>query len=164
MCSSRRTYTRNGALARTGSCALMASSAAMVIAPLPPALCDAALGLWHEAGVTRPWNNPMADLRRALDGPSCTVLAGLQDGALIATAMVGHDGHRGWVYYVVVPLTARGRGHGREIMRAAEAWLAARDIPKLNLMVRSDNEATTAFYAALGYGRDDVIVLSKRLG
>lgn len=48
-------------------------------------------------------------------------------------------------------------------MRACEDWLSDRGIPKLNLMVRGQNESTAAFYAALGYGRDDVVVLSKRL-
>jgi ribosomal protein S18 acetylase RimI-like enzyme len=135
----------------------------MLIEPLPPTLFDAAVALWHEAGLTRPWNDPVADLQRAAAGPASAVLAGLDDGRLLATAMVGHDGHRGSVYYVAVRPDARGNGHGREIMRACEDWLSDHGIPKLNLMVRGQNESTAAFYAALGYGRDDVVVLSKRL-
>jgi ribosomal protein S18 acetylase RimI-like enzyme len=135
----------------------------MLIQPLPPTLFDAAVALWHEVGLTRPWNDPVADLQRAAAGPASAVLAGLDDGGLLATAMVGHDGHRGSVYYVAVRPDARGNGHGREIMRACEDWLSDRGIPKLNLMVRGQNESTAAFYAALGYGRDDVVVLSKRL-
>jgi ribosomal protein S18 acetylase RimI-like enzyme len=135
----------------------------MVIEPLPAALFDSAIALWGEVGLTRPWNDPVADLQRAADGPASAVLAGVQDGTLIATAMVGHEGHRGWVYYVAVRADKRGRGHGREIMRACENWLAGQGIPKLNLMVRGDNEAAAAFYAALGYHRDDVVVLSRRL-
>ena len=121
------------------------------------------MALWHEVGLTRPWNDPMADLRRAAAGPSSTVLAGHESGELVATAMVGHDGHRGWVYYVAVRADRRGHGHGRAMMRACETWLAARDVPKLDLMVRTGNEAVIAFYAALGFGRDDVVVMSKRL-
>jgi len=48
-------------------------------------------------------------------------------------------------------------------MRACEAWLAERGVPKLNLMLRGGNAAARGFYAALGYGEDDVIVLSRRL-
>jgi len=77
--------------------------------------------------------------------------------------MVGHDGHRGWVYYVAVHPDRRGRGHGRAIMRACETWLSTRDVPKIDLMVRAENDAVIAFYAALGYGHDDVVVMSKRL-
>lgn len=135
----------------------------MQIAPLDPDRIDDAVALWRRSGLTRPWNDPADDARLALDGPASTVLAGLDDGALIATAMVGHDGHRGWVYYLAVDEAARGRGHGRAIMQACEAWLARRGVSKLNLMVRDDNSQVRGFYAALGYGGDDVAVLSRRL-
>jgi len=136
----------------------------MEIAPLPTTMLDDAVRLWHDAGVTRPWNDPHEDLRRALHGPTSTVLAALDDDVLVATAMVGHDGHRGWVYYLAVRADGRGRGHGRAMMRACEAWLAERGVPKLNLMIRSDNAAVREFYAAIGYGVDDVTCVSRRLG
>ena len=62
----------------------------------PPSRCG------REAGLTRPWNDPNADIALALATPSSTVLAGRIDGRLVATAMVGSDGHRGWVYYLAV--------------------------------------------------------------
>jgi ribosomal protein S18 acetylase RimI-like enzyme len=135
----------------------------MHIESLSPSQFEAAVALWHEAGLTRPWNDPLEDLRRAIAGPASTVLAGTEDAHLVATAMVGHDGHRGWVYYVAVRPDRRGRGHGRAIMRACESWLAALDVPKIDLMVRTENDAVLAFYDAIGYGRDEVFVLSKRL-
>lgn len=79
----------------------------------------------------------------------------------LATAMVGHDGHRGWVYYLAVRPDQRGRGHGRAMMRACETWLSARDVPKIDLMVRTENDGVLAFYKAIGYGRDDVFVMSS---
>ncbi len=136
----------------------------MHITSLTPADFDAAITLWQDAGLTRPWNDPLQDLHRAMAGPSSTILAGHEDDELIATAMVGHDGHRGWVYYVAVRPDRRGHGHGRALMRACETWLSARGVPKLDLMVRSENDGVLAFYANLGYGRDDVVVMSKRLG
>lgn len=135
----------------------------MLIEPLSPAHFDAAIELWHEAGLTRPWNDPVDDPRRAAGGPASALLAGVDGNDLLATAMVGHDGHRGWVYYLAVRPDARRRGFGREMMRACETWLRDRNVPKLNLMVRADNEPTTAFYTAIGYDRDDVVVLSRRL-
>jgi ribosomal protein S18 acetylase RimI-like enzyme len=136
----------------------------MEIGPLSTSQRAAAIALWHEAGLVVPWNDPRADLSRALDGPSSSVLAGVQDGALVATAVVGHDGHRGWVYYLAVAKSARGHGHGRAMMDACERWLAHRGVPKLNLMVRVGNENVLGFYEALGYGRDEVVVMSRRLG
>jgi ribosomal protein S18 acetylase RimI-like enzyme len=135
----------------------------MRIESLTPAQFEQVIALWHDAGLTRPWNDPLDDLRRAMAGPASTVLAGSDDRHLLATAMVGHDGHRGWVYYLAVRPDKRGRGHGRAMMRACETWLAARDVPKIDLMVRTENDGVLAFYNALGYGRDDVFVMSKHL-
>ena len=130
---------------------------------LTAADADAAVTLWQAAGLTRPWNDPHADFDRALAGPTSTVL-GLRDGgALVATVMVGDDGHRGWVYYLAVdPVRQRG-GLGRLMMAAAEDWLRARGCPKLNLMVRGDNTQARGFYARLGYELNDVVTLAKRL-
>jgi ribosomal protein S18 acetylase RimI-like enzyme len=134
------------------------------ISPLQPAEFEAAIALWHEVGLTRPWNDPHADPQRALDGPASTILAGREQGRLLATAMVGHEGHRGWIYYLAVQPLQRRRGHGRRMMRAGEAWVQERGIPKLNLMVRArENDDVLGFYAAIGYVADDVVVLGRRL-
>jgi ribosomal protein S18 acetylase RimI-like enzyme len=121
------------------------------------------VGLWEACDLTRPWNDPEADFHRAAAGPASTILVGVEDGELLATAMVGHDGHRGWVYYLAVRPDARGRGHGEAIMRAAEAWLGAQGVPKVQLMVRETNEAVLGFYEALGYERNPVHVLGRWL-
>ncbi len=49
-----------------------------------------------------PWNDAHADLHRAVTGSASTVLADIDWDGLLGTAMVGHDGHRGWVYYPAV--------------------------------------------------------------
>lgn len=84
-------------------------------------------------------------------GGDSTVLACLREGQLLATAMVGHDGHRAWVYYLAVRQDERKHGLGRMLMRSCEEWAAARAIPKLQLMVRTGNEDVLAFYARLDY-------------
>lgn len=122
-----------------------------------------AVALWERCGLTRPWNDPYADFDRAYRGPSSTVLGLFEAGALLGTAMVGHDGHRGWVYYLAVDPDQRGRQLGRALMAACEAWLAEQRVPKLNVMIRDDNAATRGFYAALGYTLDEVVVMSRRL-
>ncbi|MBC7941088.1 MAG: GNAT family N-acetyltransferase, partial [Chitinophagaceae bacterium] len=65
--------------------------------------------------------------------------------------MVGHDGHRGAMYYVSVEPSLRGSGYVREIVAAAEAWLKAHGVWKANLLVRKGNEAVLGFYGELGY-------------
>ena len=83
--------------------------------------------------------------------------------ALIGTALVGHDGHRGWVYYLAIARQAQGEGRGAALMVACESWLRERGVPKLNLMVRRGNADAEAFYDALGYEVDAVCVRSRRL-
>lgn len=135
----------------------------IAIGELRPDEADAAVALWQACGLTRPWNNPHADLALALSSPSSTVLAGRIDSRLVATVMVGSDGHRGWVYYLAVAPELQRAGHGAAMMRAAEGWLKACGAPKLNLMVRADNAAAAGFYEALGYVRSDVMVLQRSL-
>ena len=135
-----------------------------LVTDLPAAHAAAAIDLWHAAGLTRPWNDPEADLRRALRGPSSTVLAALGGaGDLLGTAMVGHDGHRGWVYYLAVLPERQGTGLGRCLVRACETWLLQRDVPKVQLMVRDGNDGAIAFYDALDYQVQPVVVLGRRL-
>jgi ribosomal protein S18 acetylase RimI-like enzyme len=133
------------------------------VAPLPDHLHGEAVALWEACGLTRPWNDAAADLRRALQGPASTVLASVHDGQLVGTAMVGHDGHRGWLYYLAVREDARGCGLGRALVAACETWTAGHGIPKLQLMVRTGNGPVVAFYERLGYATGDVVVLGRRL-
>ena len=48
-------------------------------------------------------------------------------------------------------------------MAAAEDWLKARGVWKLNLMVRETNLAALGFYEGLGFQRSDVVVMQKVL-
>ncbi|TDQ58301.1 acetyltransferase (GNAT) family protein [Actinomycetospora succinea] len=84
------------------------------------------------------------------------------DEPLLGTVMVGHDGHRGWVYYLAVTPRRRRRGIGRALMVGAERWLTGR-VPKLQLMVRTENADAAGFYRRLGYTRSDVLVLARRI-
>jgi ribosomal protein S18 acetylase RimI-like enzyme len=133
------------------------------IAPLSAADVPDLVALWQEAGLTRPWNNPMDDAQMALAGPSSTILGARIEGRLTASIMVGWDGHRGAVYYLAVADPHRGRGYGRLLMQSAEAWLSRFNAPKLNLMVRTNSDAAHGFYDSLDYVRDPVVVRSKRL-
>lgn len=135
----------------------------LAISPLRPDETEAAVALWNEAGLLRPWNDPRADLALAMDKVSSAVLAGRLDGKLVATAMVGHDGHRGWVYYLAVAHMHRKCGCGAAMMRACEDWVRNQGVPKIQLMVRGDNASTQAFYDAIGYARSDVVVMARAL-
>jgi hypothetical protein len=136
---------------------------ALAIAPIADADIPAVIALWQACGLTRPWNDPSGDIALARRGPHSTVLIGRDDGAIVATAMVGHDGHRGWVYYVATDPDRRGKGYGRAIMNAVEDWLYAAGIAKLQLLVRRENAEAGAFYKSIGYAEAQTIVFAKWL-
>jgi ribosomal protein S18 acetylase RimI-like enzyme len=135
----------------------------LAIAPIADGDIPAVIALWQACGLTRPWNDPAADIALARRGPNSAILIGRDGGAIVATAMVGHDGHRGWVYYVATDPERRGKGYGRAIMNAAEDWLRATGIEKLQLMVRPDNTKVQAFYQSIGYGEQQRIIYAKWL-
>jgi ribosomal protein S18 acetylase RimI-like enzyme len=117
--------------------------------------------LWKTCGLTRPWNDPYVDIADARAGDGSTVLVARSGGRPAATAMAGHDGHRGWLYYVAVAPELRSTGLGRAAVVAAEAWLVARGARKIQLMVRSANTDVRAFYERLGYTDQECAVLGR---
>ena len=121
------------------------------------------IALWQRCGSLRAWNDPARDIALARKETNATVLLGRNDGVLVASVLVGHDGHRGWVYYVTVDPDHRLKGYGRVIMTAAEEWLRARGIEKLQPMVRGDNAKVHAFYQSLGYYDQERVVFAKWL-
>ena len=121
------------------------------------------VALWTEAGLTRPWNDAVADFHRAVEGSTSAVLGLQRDNELSGTVMVGHDGHRGWVYYLAVAKSHQRSGVGSELMRAAEEWLREMGAVKVQLMVRRENESVLDFYDNVGYVTSDVTVLSRWL-
>jgi ribosomal protein S18 acetylase RimI-like enzyme len=111
---------------------------------------EAVVLLWQACGLTVSYNDPAKDFRFALGKPSSDVLV-VDDDGIMGSLMVGHDGHRGWIYYLAVAPARQRRGLGRALVTAAEQWLSQRGIEKLNLMVREHNHAVAAFYEKLGF-------------
>jgi ribosomal protein S18 acetylase RimI-like enzyme len=120
--------------------------------------------LWKTCELTRPWNDPYIDIADARAGDSSTVLVARVDGRMAATAMAGHDGHRGWLYYVAVAPDLQSTGLGRAAVVAAEAWLVARGARKIQLMVRTASTDVLGFYGRLGYTDQECTVLGRWIG
>ena len=135
----------------------------LAIAPIVDADVADVVALWQACHLTRPWNDPAADIALARKGSNAAVLVGRDGAAIVATVLVGHDGHRGWVYYLAVDQTRRGKGYGRVMMDAAERWLRDHGIEKLQLLVRADNRQVKSFYQSLGYSEQERIIFAKWL-
>lgn len=126
---------------------------------------EAIITLWQACGLTRPWNDPHNDIAFARSGPSSSLLVGRRgaDEEILCTVMVGHDGHRGWVYYLAVSPDHQGRGLGRQTMAAAEDWHKSQGIWKIQLMIRTGNEPVKDFYESLDYNQSNCIVMERWL-
>jgi len=123
----------------------------------------AVVALWKACELTRPWNDPHKDIARKLEVQPELFLVGEVDGALVASAMAGYEGHRGWVNYLAVAPACRGRGYARLLMARVETELLRRGCPKINIQVRGSNAAALGFYRRLGYVQDESVSLGKRL-
>jgi ribosomal protein S18 acetylase RimI-like enzyme len=128
-----------------------------------PEHTEAVVALWTACGLTRPWNDPRRDIERKLTVQPDLFLVAEREGEAVATAMAGYDGHRGWVYYLAVAPPFQGGGLGRLLMAEVEHRLAALGCPKVNVQVRSGNEAAGDFYRRLGYAEDGGTGFGKRL-
>jgi len=124
---------------------------------------EAVVDLWRRAGLLRPWNDPHKDLAFARSNATSTVLVAVDGEAIVGSAMVGQDGHRGWLYYVAADPDRQGQGIGRLIMDAAERWLMDQGIWKVHLLVRAGNDQAKGFYEKLGYAGVQSICLQKEL-
>ena len=129
-----------------------------------PADTETVVQLWSDCGLTRPWNDPHKDIARKLSvSPELFLIGTDAQGLLMATVMVGYDGHRGWINYLAVHPSHQRQGHASQLMQQAEQLLTERGCPKLNLQVRAGNEAVIAFYESLGYTDDKTVSMGKRL-
>ncbi|WP_337996076.1 GNAT family acetyltransferase [Oleispirillum naphthae] len=124
----------------------------------------AVVALWRACGLVVAYNDPAVDFRFAVAGACSGVLVGVDEGGRVrASVLVGHDGHRGWLYYVASDPACRGLGYGRRMVAAAEDWLRERGVVKAQLLVRETNAPVVAFYEGLGFEVAPRVVMGKWL-
>ena len=121
------------------------------------------IDLWVQCGLVVPQNDPGRDIKRKLKMNPEWFLVGEHDGNIIATCMIGYEGHRGWINYLAVAPRYRRRGFATRLMREAERILHQAGCPKINLQVRTSNTDVIEFYEAIGYSIDAVVSMGKRL-
>ena len=135
----------------------------MKIRAFEPSDEPAVILLWEKCDLVRPWNDPHKDILRKLAVQPEMFLVGIANREIVATAMAGYEGHRGWVNYLAVAPEHQGKGFGRAIMAEAEKRLESMGCPKLNIQVRGTNTAAVEFYRRIGYRIEDRVSLGKRI-
>lgn len=121
------------------------------------------IALWRACQLVRPSNDPAKDIQRKLRVRPEWFLVGIFEGTIIASVMVGYEGHRGWLNYLAVAPEYQRRGHARALIDEAERLLRAAGCPKINLQVRNANHAAMECYRRLGFSVDEVVSMGKRL-
>ena len=135
----------------------------MQIRPFEDADEPAVIRLWERCGLLRPWNDPRKDIARKKRVQRELFLVGTVDGAVVASAMAGYEGHRGWINYLAVDPTCQRQGMGAALMNELERKLRALGCAKINLQIRRDNLEAIAFYQRIGFAEDAVVSFGKRL-
>jgi ribosomal protein S18 acetylase RimI-like enzyme len=124
----------------------------------------AILDLWQACDLIVSANDPVRDFRFARAKPTSDILAAFDEsGALVGSVAAGYDSNRGWLSYVSVAPALRRKGVGRDLVHAAEQWLAAHGVTKVHLTVRATNVAVVHFYERVGYGAMPSILMEKGL-
>lgn len=107
-------------------------------------------------------------LLRALTDPDrAGVLVAERAGAVIGmvTAQLvvstAEGGASAWIEDMVVAAPERGRGVGRRLLEAIEAWATARGASRLQLLADRDNAPALAFYARLGWSPTRLVCLRR---
>ncbi|ANS44095.1 MULTISPECIES: GNAT family acetyltransferase [Serratia] len=119
--------------------------------------------LWERCDLLRPWNDPEMDIERKLNHDPDLFLVAEVGGEVVGSVMGGYDGHRGSAYYLGVHPDYRGRGIANALISRLEKKLVARGCPKIQLMVREDNDTVIEMYEKLGYEIQSITSLGKRL-
>ena len=86
-------------------------------------------------------------------------VVGMVTAQLVVSTAEG--GASAWVEDLVVAEAVRGRGIGRRLLEAIEAWATARGAARLQLLADRENAPALAFYARLGWGSTRLVCLRR---
>ncbi len=135
----------------------------MKILPYAEAAFADVVGLWDACGLNVAHNDPARDIALLTACANAALFLGYRGERLAGTIIVGHDGHRGWLYRLAVAPDVRGRGLGRALVRHAEGWLRERRIRKAQLMIRDADATARDFYVRVGYGAQPRMIMARWL-
>ena len=77
--------------------------------------------------------------------------------------MTGYDGHRGWIYYLAVDPDCQKQGIGKRLYNEAYRWLKEQGAPKIQILIRNDNEDVVSFYEKLGFEKSTSLLMARKI-
>jgi ribosomal protein S18 acetylase RimI-like enzyme len=122
---------------------------------------DAVLEVWSLAGMIMPERNPRSDIQKKLRQSPESFFVGTLEGKVVATVMVGYDGHRGWIYLLAVKPDLQRKGIGTQLMEHAESWLRQQGCLRVKLQIDEARSDVAGFYKRLGYEVQPLVSMAK---
>ncbi|MCD9197391.1 GNAT family N-acetyltransferase [Aeromicrobium wangtongii] len=118
-------------------------------------------GAWPERGaVERSRHDIGADLPLGLDTPGHDLFVARSEGRDVGWLWLATDttgpAPQAFIHDIEVVEGERGRGLGRALLEAAEAWCADHSIAVLKLHVFAHNEAAVGLYESSGFETTDL--------
>ena len=124
---------------------------------------DELRALWRACGIRdRPGDDDESLAAMASRNPGLCIV-GREGDRVVASALAGFDGRRGWLYHVATHPEVRHRGIATRLVRTIEDRLRAIGCRKLNLIVWDGEEDAMAFWSSIGYRREKTVEYAKEL-
>jgi ribosomal protein S18 acetylase RimI-like enzyme len=123
------------------------------------------LDLWRRAGLTiRAEGRDRASAFARQMRWGVQRVAGLRDGSrLVAVVVLTHDARKGWINRLAVDPAYRRRGLAQRLIIEAERWFAQElGLEVWAALIEKENIASQALFEQMGYGRHDLVYVSKR--
>jgi ribosomal protein S18 acetylase RimI-like enzyme len=124
---------------------------------------DELRALWRAGGIRiRPGDDDESLAAFASRNPGLC-LVGHEGLRIVASALAGFDGRRGWIYHVATHPDARRRGMATRLVQTIEERLRAQGCKKVNLIVWESEDDAMRFWESNGYAREKTIEFGKLL-
>jgi GNAT superfamily N-acetyltransferase len=113
--------------------------------------------LLSELGYFAPGDAVAVRLHRLTSDPRALILVAEKDGRVVGVAtahaisVIHDDPDVAWLTSLVVDGSAQGRGIGRQLVEAVEAWARARGCVRLSVTTNRDRNDAHAFYERVGF-------------
>jgi ribosomal protein S18 acetylase RimI-like enzyme len=83
---------------------------------------------------------------------------------MVASAIVSHNGRKGWINRLAVHPDFRRRNYACDIIEESENWLKKRGIEIFAVLIEADNDISQQLFTKKGYKRhDEIIYYTKKL-
>ncbi|MGE5530719.1 MAG: GNAT family N-acetyltransferase [Bacteroidota bacterium] len=131
---------------------------------LTPDDYDDVLALWARAGLpARPEGRDAPEaFRRQYEGGLQRAIGAREGRALVAVAILTHDGRKGWINRLAVDPAYRRQGYASLLVSEAERWF--RDelgLEVFSALIQTHNDPSRALFAELGYETVEVVYVRK---